>query len=94
MVHFVAMLSLFSSSVAHMPRTRLSSFARNVASMSVKEGDVIPNVIFKARVRDDKIAGPNPFTWKDVSSESLFKGKRAVVFALPGGIISQYNNLK
>jgi peroxiredoxin len=31
-----------------------------------------------------KIAGDNPFTWKDVKSSDIFKGKRVVVFALPG----------
>lgn len=41
-------------------------------------------VTFKARVRDSKIEGPNPFTWKDVTSSDLFKGKRCVVFSLPG----------
>ena len=45
---------------------------------------MVPSVTFKARVRDEKIGGDNPFTWKDVSSEHLFKGKRAVVFSLPG----------
>jgi peroxiredoxin len=52
--------------------------------MQLKEGDTVPNVVFKARVRDEKIGGPNPFTWKDVSSADLFKGKRAVIFSLPG----------
>ena len=46
----------------------------------------MPNVTFKARVRDEKIGGDNPFTWKDVTSSDLFKGKRVVVFALPGGL--------
>ena len=45
---------------------------------------MVPNVTFKCRVRDEKIGGSNPFTWKDVTSSQLFKGKRAVVFALPG----------
>ena len=49
------------------------------------EGADVPNVIFKARVRDESIGGPNPFKWKDVTSEDLFKGKRVVLFALPGG---------
>jgi peroxiredoxin len=40
--------------------------------------------VFKARVRDEKVGGPNPFAWKDVKSADLFKGKRAVVFSLPG----------
>lgn len=53
-------------------------------SMSLKEGDKVPSVTFKARVRNPSLPGPNPFEWKDVSSEDLFKGKRAVVFALPG----------
>eukprot|EP00597_Dinobryon_sp_UTEXLB2267_P001290 CAMPEP_0170058420 /NCGR_PEP_ID=MMETSP0019_2-20121128/1050_1 /TAXON_ID=98059 /ORGANISM="Dinobryon sp., Strain UTEXLB2267" /LENGTH=197 /DNA_ID=CAMNT_0010263357 /DNA_START=129 /DNA_END=722 /DNA_ORIENTATION=- len=52
--------------------------------MAVSEGGEIPNVVFKARVRDESIGGSNPFTWKDVSSADLFKGKRSVVFALPG----------
>lgn len=51
---------------------------------SLKEGDKVPEVIFKARVRDDKIEGPNPFKWKDVKSSDLFAGKRVVIFALPG----------
>lgn len=54
--------------------------------MSATEGSAVPEVIFKARVRDESIGGPNPFTFKDVSSLELFKGKRCVLFALPGGI--------
>jgi peroxiredoxin len=50
----------------------------------IQEGDAIPAVTFKARVRDDKLGGDNPFDWKDVSTDALFKGKRAVVFCLPG----------
>ncbi len=52
-------------------------------TMSLKEGDCIPSVIFKARVRDNSLL-PNPFKWKDVQSEDLFQSKRSVVFALPG----------
>jgi len=44
----------------------------------------VPSVVFKARVRDESIGGPNPFTWKDVSTNDLFAGKRVVLFALPG----------
>ena len=40
--------------------------------------------MFKARVRDEKIGGDNPYDWKDVTTDDLFKGKRAVVFCLPG----------
>ena len=55
-------------------------------SALVGEGHSVPEVTFKARVRDEKIGGDNPFTWKDVTSSDLFKGKRVVVFALPGGL--------
>mmetsp|Transcript_2303 Transcript_2303/g.3153 ORF Transcript_2303/g.3153 Transcript_2303/m.3153 type:complete len:229 (-) Transcript_2303:156-842(-) len=62
----------------------LGKVGSRALSMAVSEGGEIPNVVFKARVRDESIGGSNPFTWKDVSSADLFKGKRSVVFALPG----------
>ncbi len=43
-----------------------------------------PNVTFKTRVRDESVEGENPFRWQDVTSDDLFKGKRVVLFALPG----------
>ena len=44
----------------------------------------VPSVIFKTRVRNDALGGPNPFEWKDLSSDEIFKGKNVVVFSLPG----------
>ena len=44
----------------------------------------VPHVTFKTRVRDESVEGPNPFRWQDASSDDIFKGKRVVVFALPG----------
>ncbi|MEO0424617.1 MAG: peroxiredoxin [Pseudomonadota bacterium] len=44
----------------------------------------VPAAVFKTRVRDESIGGDNPFRWQDVPSETLFGGKRIVVFALPG----------
>ncbi len=44
----------------------------------------VPSVTFKTRVRNDAIEGPNPFEWKDLTSDEVFKGKRVVLFALPG----------
>mmetsp|Transcript_41161 Transcript_41161/g.82387 ORF Transcript_41161/g.82387 Transcript_41161/m.82387 type:complete len:198 (+) Transcript_41161:35-628(+) len=52
--------------------------------MPLAEGAEAPKVIIKARVRDASIPGDNPFTWKDVPTESLFAGKRVVIFSLPG----------
>jgi len=45
---------------------------------------LVPEVTFKTRVRDESIGGENPFRWQDVSSDDIFKGKRVVLFALPG----------
>jgi len=43
-----------------------------------------PDVTFKTRVRDATVDGPNPFRWQDVTSTEIFKGKKVIVFALPG----------
>lgn len=44
----------------------------------------VPNVVFKTRVRNEALGGPNPFEWKEISSDDIFKGKKVVVFSLPG----------
>ena len=44
----------------------------------------VPNVVFKTRVRDESVEGPNPYRWQDVSTEDIFAGKKVVVLALPG----------
>ena len=44
----------------------------------------VPQITFKTRVRDESVAGTNPFRWQDVTSNELFVGKKIVVFALPG----------
>jgi len=48
------------------------------------QGRTVPDVVFKTRVRDESVPGPNPFRWQDMSSNDYFKGKRVVVFSLPG----------
>ena len=52
----------------------------------------VPNIVFKTRVRDESIPGPNPFRWQDISSEEIFKGKKVVVFALPGAFTPTCSN--
>jgi len=44
----------------------------------------VPSVVFKTRVRNEALGGPNPFEWKDLTTDEIFKGKRVVLFALPG----------
>ncbi len=44
----------------------------------------VPDVVFKTRVRDESIEGPNPYRWQDLTTQEIFAGKKVVLFALPG----------
>lgn len=44
----------------------------------------VPDVVFRTRVRDDSLGGPNPFAWRDVAAAELFSGRNVVLFAVPG----------
>lgn len=44
---------------------------------------MVPEVVFKTRVRDDSLGGDNPFAWKDVSSQDIFAGRRVIVLPCP-----------
>uniref|UniRef100_A0A7S1BKG7 Thioredoxin domain-containing protein n=2 Tax=Corethron hystrix TaxID=216773 RepID=A0A7S1BKG7_9STRA len=71
------------SSLAKRTLSVLSKPSLAEHSTPIVVGGTIPDVVFKTRTRivsDDE----NPFDWKDVTSEDLFKGKRSVVFSLPG----------
>ena len=46
--------------------------------------ETVPKVVFKTRVRDESIGGSNPYRWQDIPSEVIFRGKKVVVFSLPG----------
>ena len=45
---------------------------------------MVPDVVFKTRIRNEALGGPNPFEWKDLSSDDVFGGKNVVLFSLPG----------
>ena len=49
-----------------------------------KAGKMGPDVILKVRVRDPKLKTSNPFKWKNVSTNDLFKNKKIVIVCLPG----------
>jgi len=55
-------------------------------------GDLVPQVVFRTRVRDESIGGENPFRWQDLNTEDVFKGKRVVVFSLPGAFTPTCSN--
>ena len=56
------------------------------------EGRRVPLVTFRTRVRDESIDGPNPFRWQDVGSDALFRGRRVLVFSLPGAFTPTCSN--
>ena len=57
------------------------------------EGRKVPyDITFKTRVRDESVGGENPFRWQDVKSEEIFKGRRVVVFSLPGAFTPVCSN--
>jgi len=63
-----------------------------VARGTTSEGKKVPQVTFRTRVRDDSIGGPNPFKWKDVTTDDIFKGKKVVVVSLPGAFTPTCTN--
>ncbi len=55
-----------------------------------KEGDTVPDVMLKFRIIDKNSScgedrGQPALVWKDVPSLDLFRGKRVVIFGVPGG---------
>lgn len=47
-------------------------------------GRPVPETLFKTRIRDESIGGDNPFRWQDLPSSEVFRGRRVVLFSLPG----------
>lgn len=50
----------------------------------MKSGTRLPQVTFHTRVRDEAVGGPNPYRWQDMTTDDYFKGKRVILFSLPG----------
>lgn len=57
---------------------------QHLHTTATRVGSIVPAVVFKTRVRDESIGGPNPYRWQDVNSYDYFGGKRVIVFSLPG----------
>ncbi len=52
----------------------------------------VPSVIFHTRVRNSDLAGENPYEWKDLNSEAIFRGRKIVLVALPGAFTPACSN--
>jgi hypothetical protein len=68
-------------------RARTLSAPAMAVGSHLKEGATVPSVTFKTRERIPAMVAAgaeNPFDWVDKTSEDFFKGKRVVLFALPG----------
>jgi thioredoxin-dependent peroxiredoxin len=47
------------------------------------EGKRVPRVKLRTRVKDRKIK-KNPYRWKTINTENMFRSKKIIVFSLPG----------
>lgn len=54
------------------------------AKRHIREGERIPLVNLKGRVRVKEGEETECFEWKNITTEDLFKGKRIVMFSVPG----------
>ena len=58
--------------------------AKGGSTSGGKEGDHVPETVFKIRTGDKPVCGNNSGNWLDVTSNEIFSGKKVIVFALPG----------
>lgn len=49
----------------------------------ISENFKLPSVVFKTRTRIESSI-ENPFVWKDLTTDDYFKGKKCILFSLPG----------
>jgi peroxiredoxin len=65
-----------------MAKTKYSK-KRMKTKLKQMEGKRVPRVKLRTRVKDRKIK-KNPYRWKTINTENMFRGKKVIVFSLPG----------
>ncbi|WP_370931138.1 peroxiredoxin [Bartonella sp. DGB1] len=50
----------------------------------MKIGDILPDITFHTRVKDESVGGENPYRWQDYTTDDYFANKKVILFALPG----------
>jgi len=54
--------------------------------------NLLSDVVFHMRERDESIGGDNPFKWVRKTTAELFQDKRVVIFGLPGAFTPTCSN--
>ncbi|GMH52157.1 hypothetical protein TrRE_jg6088 [Triparma retinervis] len=106
LLSFAATVLASANAFAPAARTSFGNTALRMSSTTaISEGATIPSITWKTRTRIES-SDENPFDWKDLSTNDLFKGKRIVLFSLPGaftptcssthlpGYEKEYENMK
>eukprot|EP01031_Cornospumella_fuschlensis_P031156 gene31156-37653_t len=68
----------------HSSSARISGEKYKHQQKTLKQGDKVPNVVFKVRIRVKEGEATESFLWKDVTSADLFAKKRVAIFSIPG----------
>jgi len=74
-------------------RRKSNKSSHKISKLEKMVGKRVPCVNFRTRVRDTKIKNKNnPYKWKTVKSNNIFRNKRSVVFSLPGAFTPTCSN--
>ena len=60
--------------------------------LEMLEGKIAPKVELEVRKRDNRVKGDNKFSWDKLDTNSIYKNKRIIIFALPGAFTPTCSN--
>jgi len=68
-------LTLCRFTLSKIAALRMSTTSSAADTTAISEGSPVPDITWKTRTRIES-SDENPFDWKDLSTNDLFKGKR------------------